>query len=460
VAGSLPGEDPGFETGSTIYAVRSDWRGLSWQLRAGDVEDLPPGTILRLADGGAQAEVLRVRPRLRTFEEPLNIEPRPAWTAQTELPLSDLAQAEGRIVYALQNDDTGMIAIVNPDGGGRRVLTSSLGTNFCPRWSPDGRQVAFVSDRLHRNLGESPAHPNYPNGGEGDDMFVLTVDTAYASIGILPSPGDEAIMRVSRSNVVGARSSNYGCPVWSPDGQYIAAVVDMGAEFYLAVMDATGADVPSLYARLGTPSGGPYWTPDSSRVVLAHRVQGESTPQVAAFDMPEQPGGPMRRNVIRAPGSWRSISGMALSPDGWQVMLLSAPAGTRDSRSLAVLRQVNLTGISDRAGIPLGHDYTRFPTASGALAWLPDDSLGVILRGRPDDRYKATIQRYDLARRALEPLATVEDVLYDAAWSPDGRWLLYSTESGLWGLDVLLARQGRAAPVWLSPEPIYDIDWR
>lgn len=51
-----------------------------------------------------------------------------------------------RIVYHARVDGVFQLHSVNPDGSGRRVLTSR-GENEDPSWAPDGRHLVFASDR-------------------------------------------------------------------------------------------------------------------------------------------------------------------------------------------------------------------------------------------------------------------------------------------------------------------------
>jgi hypothetical protein len=95
----------------------------------------------------------------------------------------------------------------------------------------------------------------------------------------------------------------------------------------------------------------------------------------------------------------------------------------------------------------------------GMLAWQAENGLGIILRGGPGTDKKTIIHFYDLDTRSLSVIAALDDVLYGAAWSPDGNWIILSTESGLWLVDVQAAREDRASPLWISPEPVFDLDW-
>jgi len=52
--------------------------------------------------------------------------------------------------------------IVPLDGGAPRALTTVSGRDMSPRWSPDGEQIAFISDRS----GDKQVWVIGPDGGE------------------------------------------------------------------------------------------------------------------------------------------------------------------------------------------------------------------------------------------------------------------------------------------------------
>jgi acylaminoacyl-peptidase len=86
--------------------------------------------------------------------------------------------------------------LVDVTTGSCRRLTSGSHTDQQPAWSPDGRRIAFVSNR----------HP-HPDLSWRTDVYLVDAD-------------DGSLIRVT-----GGRGERiFGSPAWSPDGQWIATL--------------------------------------------------------------------------------------------------------------------------------------------------------------------------------------------------------------------------------------------
>lgn len=455
---------------------------------------------VRLGDTDGLVGIPRVRPALKRFQRPLNINPQPVAQQSATVQLPDTSAAPGEVLYARPQGSGSVIVRISPDGTGGSLLYATDGVARCPTFSPNGEMIAFVSgpNALSAERLAATPEPDLPASASPD---FYAVDTGLPEEGLyVMNRGGAGVVRISRppdgKRVDEPLPARYGCPAWSPDGRWLAAPVETADGWSLAVIPARGG--PNRLVNIGRPAGstGPRWTSDSSRILITHTPPGESQwPVISAVNLPRSVTAPLDRLDLRTLSGWRSVSGMAVLPEGniseesanitadaWQIGLIAQYAGT-DGSLRAVLRRLSMSTNAEREVVVLGADYPQgFSDAAplgmgvsgssagqymrslalqrgGMLAWQAENGLGIILRGGPGTDKKTVIHFYNLDTRTLSEIAALDDVLYGAAWSPDGSWLMLSAESGLWLVDVAAAREGRAGPQWISPEPVFDLDW-
>ncbi len=416
------------------------------------------GTLVRLLNEyDAPAEALpRVRPRLFASQQPLNIDPRPVKPAGAALPPSNLSQREGgppgKLVYVVDSGGTSVVAVTNPDGTGGRVLYASASKNKCPVWSPDGAQVALVS--------------RSDDGREG--LYLIDTAAQGSPRPRLLSDGPRRFPGTREDSV-----ARFGCPVWSPRSlpgpPSVAVTAGMEGRTFLGILPVEGGT--PVYALLsGTPAEGarPAWSQDGRTIYLALRSDRDNPSRVATVRIPRPededpaPAALIDTHLV-AKSNWGEIRDLVVRPNAPYLMLMTVE-DVRGPARLA-LRQVSAVESGDLprtepAPRVLGLVYDERTLRANNLVMLPDGGYGLVLHGDRRSADPAAIIQYHLTDRTMIPLAKVEDPLYEVAWSPDGRWLVYTTESGLWGLDAAAAAAGRAAPVWLSPVAVSDIDWK
>jgi Tol biopolymer transport system component len=178
------------------------------------------------------------------------------------------------------------IFVVRPDGTGLRRLTGDPAWGEgAPAWSPDGRSIAFSSQRdnalraagrtvqdvyvmrpdgtgvrrvtatIDPGAGHGSSHPTW--SPDGDRLAVQTEDAAEVSrIVVLRPDGSEA------TPITDGRGDIF--PAWSPDGRWIA-FLRLGNEVWVVRPDGSDA------RRLATSTQPTFlsWTPDGRAVTFA-----------------------------------------------------------------------------------------------------------------------------------------------------------------------------------------------
>ena len=62
-------------------------------------------------------------------------------------PLMAVVDAQARIAFSSERDGNSEIYVMDADGGNLQRLTNHPDSDFHPSWSPDGKQITFMSRR-------------------------------------------------------------------------------------------------------------------------------------------------------------------------------------------------------------------------------------------------------------------------------------------------------------------------
>lgn len=221
--------------------------------------------------------------------------------------------ALGQFLFAgEQNGNRDIFAV---DDAGRSVrLTSAIGDDWQPDWSPDGAKVAFSSNRAGN-------FDIYVMDADGSNLTQLTTSRGF----------DE-------------------WPVWSPDGSKIAFVSDRDGNVEIYTMDVDGSDQQRLTNNPADdwPAA---WSPDGSRLVFASERDGDWNLYITLAA-----GGPIAR-LTNAPGAERdpiwSPDGRVIAfaynnGQGWDIYTLPAPSGSISEIPPEQWTQVTNTAADER----------------------------------------------------------------------------------------------------------------
>jgi len=277
-------------------------------------------------------------------------------------------QASTKIAFQSNRDGDFEIYVMNADGSGQRRLTQNPAKDASPAWSPDGRRIAFSSDRgtrfsdiyvmnadgsRQRRLTRSPADDISPAWSPNGRRIAFVSDrgttTSDYNTNIWVMNADGSRPRQLTNSLTAASD-----PAWSPDGRKIAfAAGTYTSQIY--VMNADGSHL-RLLTRARSGGAAPAWSPDGRKIAFTIGARATSEPA-------DDPGkiyvmkrnGTARRNLTRnAVGN----SGPAWSPDGRRI------AFSRQSGSSSEIYVMNADGSGQKK-------LTQSPGFNGSPAWSP-----------------------------------------------------------------------------------------
>ncbi|MFO8056459.1 MAG: hypothetical protein R6V10_04105 [bacterium] len=151
------------------------------------------------------------------------------------------------VAFTRENSAGNMdIYIIGTDGRGLKRVTTSPSIEISPTWSPDGKLLAFVSNRSG-----SP------------QIYLLDLTKGAESARNRPI----RITRQGRYNT---------SPAWSPDGRYIAYSGRVGGQFDLFLISMSGdtASHVKRITRTNADEENPAWSPDSRFMIFDSNKHG------------------------------------------------------------------------------------------------------------------------------------------------------------------------------------------
>lgn len=189
--------------------------------------------------------------------------------------------AQTRIAFASGEKDAKEIFLMDYDGARLRRLTSTGTINLAPAWSPDARQLTFLSFRARKPsiylLSDAGKITTLsPRGGELNQSPDIAGDgrrVAFSS----DRDGNSEIYLYDLQTGAETRLTHHlaidTAPAWSPSGREIAFTSDRSGTPQIYIMNADGTNVRRLTME-GNYNESAAWSPDGSRLAFVSRLGG------------------------------------------------------------------------------------------------------------------------------------------------------------------------------------------
>jgi TolB protein len=271
-SGLFRGSDSASALDETSQPAMAEWRGRA-------VDALVAGSVTRLVDGR-----MDVRYKLWDVVKGSELLGQSHAVAGTDLRLAAHTSADAiyekltgergvfstRIAFVTKSAGLFALRVADADGEGAQVALQSAEPIISPAWSPDGRELAYVSFESQKAV-----------------VYAQELSTRKRRV---------------LANFKGSNSA----PAWSPDGQTLAVTLSRegGSQLYLI---SRNGEAPRRLTSSASIDTEPVFTPDGRSIYFVSDRGG--SPQIYRMSLA---GGPAER--VTFTGSY-NIS-PALSPDG------------------------------------------------------------------------------------------------------------------------------------------------
>jgi serine/threonine protein kinase len=294
-----------------------------------------------------------------------------------------ISRLGNRLAYSRRIYDTNIWRLELPVPNARPSLPvtfiSSTRMDTEPQFSPDGKKIAFCSDRF-----------------------------GSTEIWVCDSDGLNAVELTSFG---GARSTT---PRWSPGGEYITFDSTAEGQFDIYTVNVNGGK-PRRLTTDPSNDGNPSWSHDGRWIYF----DSSRTGQAQLWKIPTTGGAEVQ---VTRKGGFAPLE----SPDGKLLYYVKALSATS-------VWQVPVEGGEETEVFESLSFYNNMAVVSDGIYFIPTQSGS---KG-------SSIQFFSFATGKIKPIATIErSAGFGLAVSPNGRWILY-TQVDQQGSDLMLVENFR-----------------
>jgi Ca2+-binding RTX toxin-like protein len=278
------------------------------------------------------------------------------------------------------------VLTMNPDGSGKANPGSHPLADLDPMYTPDGRQILFVSGRDNdesevfiMNADGSNVRQIIDNGDIDDRPFTFHPGGVQVAFQRFLGNNEIFTMNIDGSNQVDISNNpaSDASPDWSPDGQRIAFQSNRSGDTEIYTMKPDGTDVRLVIALPGADTF-PRWDPTATMLTFAHNFgPGLGSTEIMRVNADGT-------NLVRLTNSATGDAFPVWSPDGalisWQSM---RDDSSGDVYVMSAVDGSNVVRLTNRPGLADGICSWQRLGVGGALCTIA--GIGTIPGTEGDD---------------------------------------------------------------------------
>jgi len=288
----------------------------------------------------------------------------------------------------------------------KKVSQRFIGSNRYPEWSPDGKYIAYVSQRIR-----GPARVG---------SRVLCIRS----------------LETGKVRELTPRLKNFGRLRWSPDGRSIlVSGVDEKEKRGFFTIDVQTGDVSLVLERKPdtniTLCG---WSPDGKKIFYTlNNTKGEMFFRIILFDLETK----KEKEIFSTPAQVEVITRAVLSPDGQML----AYATFDQEKQTSILKTIPAVGGETR-----DLHVLKAPQGFRSIAWAAD-SQGILFSKSLSDKLeeqKCELWRIPVDGGEAQNLGLSMDQLVIMGINPDGKHMAYTSGRGsaeVWVMENFLPEE-------------------